>query len=98
MDELEEVLSQIADLQNKARELQLHKKSAVIEEVKAKIKQFGLTARDLGLSTSGVKEDSRRSVAVKYRLGDKTWTGRGKKPKWVQEYLDNGGALETLGA
>lgn len=38
-------------------------------------------------------------VAVKYRdpqIGSLTWTGRGKKPKWVQAYQDNGGALEDL--
>lgn len=25
-----------------------------------------------------------------------TWTGRGRKPEWVQMYLDNGGTLEQL--
>lgn len=96
MDELEKVLSQIADLQNKARELQQKKKSAVIEEVKAKIKQFGLTARELGFSSPAAKSDDRRTVAVKYRLGDNAWTGRGRKPKWVEDHLASGGTLESL--
>lgn len=96
MDELEKVLSQIADLQSKARELQQKKKSSVIEELKAKIKQYGLTARDLGLSSSTPKDDERRSVAIKYRSGENTWTGRGRKPKWVEEHLASGGTLESL--
>ena len=25
-----------------------------------------------------------------------TWTGRGRKPRWVQEYLDSGKALDDL--
>jgi DNA-binding protein H-NS len=96
VDELEKVLSQIADLQTKARELQQKKKSTVIEEIKLKIKQYGLTARDLGLASSSARDDERRSVAIKYRSGDNTWTGRGRKPKWVEEHLSSGGSLESL--
>jgi DNA-binding protein H-NS len=96
VDELEKVLAQIADLQTKARELQQKKKSAVIEEIKLKIKQYGLTARDLGLGSSSARDVERRSVAIKYRSGDYTWTGRGRKPKWVEKHLSSGGSLESL--
>jgi DNA-binding protein H-NS len=96
VDELEKVLSQIAELQTKARELQQKKKSTVIEEIKLKIKQYGLTAKDLGLVSSSARDDERRSVAIKYRSGDNTWTGRGRKPKWVEEHLSGGGSLESL--
>ncbi len=37
--------------------------------------------------------------APKYRSSDDsamTWTGKGRKPAWVQLYLDNGGELESL--
>jgi DNA-binding protein H-NS len=27
---------------------------------------------------------------------DLTWTGRGRKPKWVEAWLGNGGALDQL--
>lgn len=47
---------------------------------------------------SGAK-DGRSKVAPKYAHPDDptiTWTGRGRKPKWVEAHLENGGDLATL--
>lgn len=44
-------------------------------------------------ATAGVK------VPVKYRHPENTdlaWTGRGRKPKWVEEWLAGGGSLEQV--
>ena len=44
-------------------------------------------------TTAGVK------VPVKYRHpdnGELAWTGRGRKPKWVEEWLAGGGTLEQV--
>ena len=39
----------------------------------------------------------KRPVAVKYRTPDgQEWTGRGRQPKFVVEFLANGGTLEQL--
>ena len=66
-----------------------------IDAIKSQIKTYGLTAKDLGLLE---KPSSRVGmvVPVKYRLNDDTWTGRGRKPKWLEDYLSQGGNLETL--
>lgn len=100
MDELEKIKQQIAELTQKANELQLQKKSAVLEEVKAKIKTYGLTARDLGLVevvvSQPVATKTKKPVAIKYRHGDNTWTGRGMKPKWIVKYVEDGGKLEDI--
>lgn len=45
MDELQQIQQQIEELQKKAHALQQQKKSEIIEEVKAKIKSYALTAR-----------------------------------------------------
>lgn len=45
------------------------------------------------------KKDGRSKVAAKYQNPDNAaekWTGRGRKPKWVEAYLANGGALEDI--
>lgn len=42
---------------------------------------------------------SKKSVAPKYQNPSDTnqkWTGRGRKPKFVTEHLNNGGKLEDL--
>lgn len=97
MDELEKIQQQIQELQKKANELQQQKKSAIIEEVKAKIKAYGLTAKELGLGAVEKHEDKRsQPVAIKYRDGDNTWTGRGRKPKWLEEKLASGSKLEDF--
>ncbi|MGB0847683.1 MAG: H-NS family nucleoid-associated regulatory protein [Thiolinea sp.] len=41
----------------------------------------------------------RKPVAPKYRHPEDssmTWTGRGRRPRWVDECLDNGQSLEDL--
>lgn len=98
MDELEQIQQQIAELTRKAQELQQQKKSAVLEEVRAKIKAYGITARDLGLVevVSPSVAPTKAPVAIKYRKGEKTWTGRGIKPKWIAEHIEQGGKLEDL--
>lgn len=98
MDELQQIQQQIEELQKKAHAIQQQKKSEIIEEVKAKIKSYGLTARDLGLvEVASVQPvPLKKPVAIKYRHNEDTWTGRGMKPKWVVKYLEGGGKLEDI--
>lgn len=98
MDELEKIQQQIEELQKKATELQQQKKSAVLEEVRAKIKAYGLTAKELGFGdvVGQSVEKTKKPVAIKYKSGNETWTGRGRKPKWLEVYLANGGKLEDI--
>ena len=92
MDELTSIQLQINELQQKAQSLIQQKKAEVIREVKSKIASYGITAKDLGLGEF-VKTST---VAAKYRHGDQTWTGRGRQPKFVVDYLATGGKLEDL--
>jgi DNA-binding protein H-NS len=98
MDELEQIQKQIEELQKKADELASRKKATVIDEVKAKIKAYGLTAKELGFTSTEKTSEDKRSlpVAIKYRSGEQTWTGRGRKPKWLEVFLTNGGKLEDI--
>lgn len=45
------------------------------------------------------KSDARKKVAPKYRNpadASQTWTGRGRKPKWVEAHLAAGGSLAEV--
>lgn len=59
-------------------------------------------AREHGFNLSeltGAKTRRGGTVAPKYANPDdatQTWTGRGRKPRWVQENLDGGKSLEDL--
>lgn len=99
MDDLEQLYKQISELQSKAKDLAEKKKEPIIEEIKSKIKLYGITAKQLGFGTSTTSTETKPQkapVAIKYRHGENTWTGRGKRPLWIADYLANGGKIEEL--
>jgi DNA-binding protein H-NS len=86
-----------------AEELRVKELNDVIEDIKEKIKAYGLSAQDLGFSSSGSIR-RKRSVGsstkapVKYRgPNGETWSGgRGRKPRWVTEALAAGKKIEQF--
>ncbi|MCU4121826.1 H-NS histone family protein [Variovorax sp. N23] len=88
----------IAQLRKQAEELRNHERAGVIEEIRLKIAEFGLTAADLKLSTRAAGKRSVSAApakAAKYRgPSGETWSGgRGRKPRWVTEVLAAGKSL-----
>jgi DNA-binding protein H-NS len=92
MPTYQELMAQIAELQQQAEETRRTEVALAITDIKEKIVAYGLTAADLGL-TDGVKGNStgrtrrsRGTVAVKYKdpVSGATWSGRGVMPKWLQ--------------
>jgi DNA-binding protein H-NS len=92
---------QIAQLRKQAEELRNQERAGVIEDIRRKIADYGLTASDLKLSAGRAVTAKRAAsapapkAAAKYRspTGD-TWSGgRGRKPRWVTEALAAGKSL-----
>ena len=112
---LSEIQAKIAELEAQAQTLRnaaaakrQEEIAAIVQEMQAKIAEYGLTAKDLGLSTGG---KARRGTAVKavktasaaagplYRgPNGETWTGgsRGRKPQWLTKALAEGKQLSDL--
>lgn len=70
------------------------RKREAIVAVENAAREFGFSLADLANSKPG-----RGKVAAKYANPsdpEATWTGRGRKPRWVQEALDSGKSLEDL--
>ncbi len=93
LDELKklqkDVAKAIASYEDRARKAALAQMDAVAREHGFTVDQL------LGKSVAG----TRKPVAPKYaNPADKsqTWTGRGRKPKWVVEALETGKSLEDL--
>lgn len=58
-------------------------------------KEYGFSLKEL----LGAMPAGKRTVPAKYADPDDpsvTWTGRGRKPKWVQDRLDQGASLDDL--
>lgn len=84
-----------------------HERAHLMEEFAALARARGFVLSDVVRPISGkeigprgtVKKGTRRPVAVKYRHPrDKslTWTGRGKQPVWVKQWLGAGYSLAEL--
>ena len=81
----------------KSRELELAKK-----KLEKEAQKLGYSLSEL-LDSTPSKETAqralRKSVAPKYQPPtnhDETWTGRGRKPLWVQAALNAGKSLQDL--
>jgi len=97
---------QISELRKQAEQLRNQERAGVIEEIRRKIADYGITATDLRLNTRAA--GGKRSVsaapgkaaaaAAKYRSPTgETWSGgRGRKPRWVVEALAAGKSLEEF--
>lgn len=67
-----------------------------VKAVRATAKEHGFTLDEIFLLA---KLKSAKSVAPKYRdpdAPDNIWTGRGARPKWVKERLEQGKKLEDF--
>lgn len=98
-------VSQLRELQQqipaelKRREAQ--EKTEILNEVRAFAKARGYAIEDLLGKEVKVKAAavSGNKVKVKYRHPQNTeleWTGRGRKPKWVEAWIADGGSLDNL--
>lgn len=63
--------------------------AAVVAEIQARMKEYGITVADLG---GAKKTKSRGAVAAKYRNSatGETWSGRGRAPRWLADELAKG--------
>ncbi len=92
---------QIAQLRKQAEALRNEERAGVIEELRKKIAEYGISATDLKLTGRGgssKRAGAAGKAAPKYRgPGGETWSGgRGRKPRWVAESLAAGKSLSDF--
>jgi DNA-binding protein H-NS len=96
-------VAQLRDLQQqipaeiKRREAQ--EKVNILNEVRAFAKARGYAIEDLLGKEAKVKAVSGNKVKVKYRHPQNPeleWTGRGRKPKWIEAWVAGGASLDNL--
>ncbi|KFI06265.1 H-NS family nucleoid-associated regulatory protein [Massilia sp. BSC265] len=86
----------------KAREAQEVQKAR--EQILAIAQSVGVPLKDLlatgGRGAAGKGNSTKgNTVAVRYRHPDNAsqqWTGRGRQPKWVKEWVEGGKSLDKL--
>jgi DNA-binding protein H-NS len=89
MSQYADLKAQIAKLQAQADEARRTEVIEVIEDIRRKIAEFGLTASDLGFIEAPRRGRPPKTAKVplpaKYKdpKSGTTWSGRGKPPKWI---------------
>lgn len=92
---LDELQEQIEALMKQKDDLLRKERDSALNDINAKIKMFGFRPKDLYFPT-GNAVTKRAVVPMKYRKGMDSWSGRGRKPRWVEDHLKKGGKLEDL--
>lgn len=98
-----ELMEQAEKLLAQAEEMREKEIGDAIADIKEKVRLYGLTAEDLGLARGAAGGPGRGArgkapAAVKYRgPNGETWSGgRGRKPQWVTQALQQGRSLEEF--
>ena len=103
MSTLESLNSQIADherqvatLRAQAETIRAAELPAVIAEIRGKIQEYGISAKDLGLRTDGKASNAKPAARYFNPTGPESWSGMGRKPHWVVSALAEGRTLDSL--
>lgn len=92
-DRIVEIDAQLATLEAERKKLVESKKKEVIVNINDLMKMYDISIDEL----TAVKQSSpKKAVEAKYKLNDKSWSGRGRLPVFIKEYLVGGGKLEDL--
>lgn len=104
-----EIQKEIESLQKTADTLRQKEVSGVIERIKAAIATYQLSAQDLGFGARAAAPAAPRAKnakrgrkaaargAAQYRNVDgRTWSGRGRRPAWINEALAAGKSLDDF--
>ena len=85
MARYQDLLQQIEQLKQEAESVRRAELQTVINEIKEKMAQHGITVADLG--GRGGRGGKKSKVAPKYRdpASGETWSGRGRLPRWLAE-------------
>ena len=95
-----ELMAQAQALMTQAEQARKNELSSAIADIKAKMKQYGITVADLGGASGGAKKPakSKSKAAAKYRgpAGELWAGGPGRKPEWVRTVLASGKSIEDF--
>ena len=95
----QELRSQAEALMAQAEQVRKEEISSVIAGIKTKMKEYGITASDLGIA-GGTRKMRVAKVPgiVRYRgPNGETWAGGlGRKPQWVRDVIDSGRSIEDF--
>lgn len=100
-----DIIKQIDQLTKEAEKARQAEIAAVVADIRAKMAEYGITLNDIAGKSGGAGRKGRKrgggaggsKAAPKYRGSNgELWSGRGRRPGWVQEELAKGKTLDDL--
>lgn len=95
MSALQDLIARKHELDRRIAETRAAERAQALARIRALMEAQGLTTADLVLAKIG---RTPRTLEAKYenRATGETWSGLGKRPRWLQEALDAGHRLEEF--
>jgi len=91
-----ELLAKAEALMVQAEQKRKEELASVVAEIKAKMKEYGLSVADLGGKGTGKAAAGRKSPAKYKGPNGELWSGGpGRKPEWVKQVLAAGKSLDA---
>lgn len=86
MSTYQDYQKQIAELHAKAETARRKEIAEAKAQIQAIMNEYGLSVADLGGTSKQATKAPRKPVEIKYKddATGKTWTGRGREPKWLE--------------
>lgn len=93
-----ELVSQAQALMAQAEQVRKQELANVIADIKAKMKEYGITVEDLGAQSVRKPAASKSKSVAKFRgPNGELWSGGpGRKPDWVKAVLAEGKDIESF--
>lgn len=79
-----ELQAQIALLQREAQEARDREVGDAIAQIQSLMNELGIAASDLEDRALKRGKKSQTKAGIKFRNGEKTWSGRGRLPLWLK--------------
>jgi DNA-binding protein H-NS len=98
MTSYSELMAQAQALMAQAEQARKNELASVVADIKAKMKQYGITVADLGGAPARKPGKSKSTAAAKYRgPNGELWAGGpGRKPEWVRNAMAEGKNIEDF--
>ena len=101
MASYKELMTQAKQLMEQAEELRKSEMKEVIANIRSMMSEYGLTVEDLGFKAVKADKPSTATDSADWKYSNpakpsKGWTGKGRVPDGIKEYVAKGGKLEEL--
>ena len=95
MSALQQLIASKNELDKRIAETQATERAQALARIRALMEAHGLTIADLVLAKIG---RTPRPLEAKYenRVTGETWSGHGKRPRWLHEVLNAGRSLDEF--